>query len=152
VCPERIVAEAIRALRSAHPYEEPAYDVYPLKAEPSSRGAGRYGIYRPTAAERGRPGSVTLSELLEDVKSKPNVRHLSYFGDAGRAVSRVAICCGSGGELLSAAIAAQCDAFLTGEATFHTSLAARSAGMTLILAGHYATERPAMEQLAAILA
>jgi putative NIF3 family GTP cyclohydrolase 1 type 2 len=66
-------------------------------------------------------------------------------------VSRVGICCGSGGELLAAAIARGCDAFVTGEARFHTCLEARAAGIGLVLAGHYATERPAMEHLAEIL-
>jgi putative NIF3 family GTP cyclohydrolase 1 type 2 len=40
---------------------------------------------------------------------------------------------------------------LTGEARFHTCLEARTAGIGLVLAGHYATERPAMEYLAGIL-
>jgi putative NIF3 family GTP cyclohydrolase 1 type 2 len=64
----------------------------------------------------------------------------------------VAIACGSGGEFLSAAIARNCDVLLTGEARFHTCLEARGVGIGLVLAGHYATERPAMEHLAAVIA
>lgn len=63
-------------------------------------------------------------------------------------ISRVAICCGSGGSLLSHAVAAKCDLFLTGEATFHNCLEAQAAGICLLLIGHFASERFAMEQLA----
>lgn len=63
-------------------------------------------------------------------------------------ISRVAICCGSGGSLLSHAVAAKCDLFLTGEATFHNCLEAQAAGICLLLIGHFASERFAMDQLA----
>ena len=47
---------------------------------------------------------------------------------------------------------AGCDVLLTGEARFHACLEARTLDIGLILPGHYATERPAMENLAEILA
>ena len=56
--------------------------------------------------------------------------------------------CGAAGEYLADACAAGCQAFLTGEARFHEALRARDAGVGLLLAGHYATERPALETLA----
>jgi putative NIF3 family GTP cyclohydrolase 1 type 2 len=96
--------------------------------------------------------SPRLSELVELIKSRLKVSTLQVVGELDAHVSRVGICCGSGGELLSAAISAGCDVFFTGEATFHKSLEARTAGIALVLAGHYATERPAMEHLAALLA
>lgn len=63
-------------------------------------------------------------------------------------VRRVAICCGSGGSLLGAAIKEGCDLFVTGEATFHTCLEAQYHGIGLLMVGHYASERFAMEYLA----
>lgn len=143
-CPERLVPEVVRRLRAAHPYEEPAYDVYPLRSEPSSLGAGRVGNI---AAGTSR----TLAELVTHIKKRMKISTLQVVGDLSAAVTRVGICCGAGGELLSAATAAGCDAFFTGEARFHNCLESRSAGMALLLAGHYATERPAMESLATIL-
>jgi dinuclear metal center YbgI/SA1388 family protein len=149
VCPEALVPEALRRLRSAHHYEEPEYDVYPLRSESSKRGSGRIGTFR---LDSGREATATrpvkLADLFNRVKSALKVSRLSCAGDPDCDVSRVGICCGSGGDLLSAAIAAGCDAFLTGEATFHKSLEARTAGIALILAGHYATERLGMEFLA----
>ena len=143
-CPERLVPEVVRRLRAAHPYEEPAYDIYCLRAEPSEIGAGRAGTFRAG-------GSGTLAELVSLIKVRLNVRTLQVVGDLSSPIRRVGICCGAGGELFPAAIGAGCDAFLTGEARFHNCLEARSAGIALILAGHYVTERPAMESLATIL-
>jgi putative NIF3 family GTP cyclohydrolase 1 type 2 len=86
------------------------------------------------------------------VKAKLAVTTLPYVGDLSQPVSRVAIACGSGGEFLSDALRHKCDVLLTGEARFHSALEARTAGIGLVLAGHYATERPAMQRMAEILA
>ncbi len=72
--------------------------------------------------------------------------------DSGRMAHQVAIACGSGASLLPAALDQQCDLFLTGEATFHQCLEARAAGVSLLMIGHFASERFAMEQLAKRLA
>jgi putative NIF3 family GTP cyclohydrolase 1 type 2 len=62
------------------------------------------------------------------------------------------VACGSGGDFLDAAIAAGCEVLVTGEARFHTSLAAEASNIALVLAGHYATERFGVEHLAKVLA
>lgn len=62
-------------------------------------------------------------------------------------VTRVGIGCGSGGGFLAAAKARGCQVLITGEATFHTCLEAQANGIGLVLVGHYASERFAMEQL-----
>ncbi|MFN0053373.1 MAG: Nif3-like dinuclear metal center hexameric protein [Planctomycetales bacterium] len=151
VCPADKVAAVLDHLRKVHPYEEPAYDVYPLQSGPSARGAGRVGTLPIAATEPGNR-RMALSELLSKIRDRLPAPGLQYVGDPAREVSRVGICCGSGGELLDAAAAGGCDVFLTGEARFHTCLEAQSLGIALILAGHYATERPAMEYLAGVLA
>ncbi len=142
VCPESLVPEALRRLRSAHPYEEPACDVYPLVPRNSKHGTGRCG-------ELVSPDS--LGEFITHVQKCLRIGAVQYTGDLAQTVSRVAIACGSGGEFLETAIGRKCDVLLTGETRFHTSLEARGAGIGLILAGHYATERPAMEHLAAVI-
>jgi hypothetical protein len=150
VCPERLVPEALRRLRGAHPYEEPAYDVYPLKPDTTRRGSGRIGLL-PAPDAAGTRASHTLADLVALVKTKLAISEAAYTGEPQRPISRVAIACGSGGEFLSAAIEKSCDVLLTGEARFHASLEARETGIGLVLAGHYATERPAMEYLAGVL-
>jgi putative NIF3 family GTP cyclohydrolase 1 type 2 len=64
----------------------------------------------------------------------------------------VAIACGAAGEFLSDSIRADADVFVTGELRFHDALTARAAGVGVIVPGHYATERPAVEVLAGRLA
>ena len=97
------------------------------------------------------PAAQSLQAFMEGVKASLNVSSLQYVGDPGKLIRRVGIACGSGGEMLGLAIAQQCDVLLTGEARFHTLLEARARNVSLVLAGHYATERPGMEQLAAML-
>jgi dinuclear metal center YbgI/SA1388 family protein len=150
VCPERLVPEALRRLRAAHPYEEPACDVYPLQADAVRRGSGRTGLLAATDAA-GAPVRHTLADFVELVKTRLAVAEAPFAGDPHQLIARVAVACGSGGEFLSAAVSRKCDVLLTGEARFHTCLEARASGTGLVLAGHYATERPAMEHLAAVL-
>ena len=85
---------------------------------------------------------------MESVKSFLKIEQVQIVGAADQQVEQVAVGCGSAGEFLAAAQAAGCDLLLTGETRFHTSLEAESRGMGLILAGHYATERFAVERLA----
>ncbi|NOX56863.1 MAG: Nif3-like dinuclear metal center hexameric protein [Planctomycetes bacterium] len=106
-------------------------------------GAGRCGTL---------PRAMTLGELMAQVKDRLSVGHLQFVGDEQRSVRRMAIACGAAAEFLPDALQQNCQVFLTGEARFHACLEARSRGLALILPGHYATERPAMERLAEILA
>jgi dinuclear metal center YbgI/SA1388 family protein len=108
-----------------------------------SAGGGRCGDL---------PAPVALRELLASVKSRLSVARLPFVGDEGVPVARVGIACGAAAEFLPDAARAGCQALITGEARFHACLEARERGVALILAGHYATERPAMERLAEILA
>ena len=73
-------------------------------------------------------------------------------GDLSQPVRRVAVACGTAGEFLSDSIRSRADVFVTGELRFHDALTARTAGIGVIVPGHYATERPAVEELAAKLA
>ena len=73
---------------------------------------------------------------------------MQTVGDPARTVERVAIVCGAGGELLNDAVRCRADVFLTGELRFHDYLTAQGQGLALVLPGHYATERPGVEELA----
>lgn len=115
-------------------------------------GAGRYGQL---------PHPVSLADFLKQVRkslssaSSSDVSRvpmlLQYTGDLTRTVSKVAVACGSAGEFLKDSQRAGCDLFLTGETRFHTHLEAEEMGMALVLAGHYQTERPAVESLAELI-
>ena len=81
-----------------------------------------------------------------------NAGFLQVVGDAAKPVQKIAVACGAAGEFLSDSIRAKADVFVTGEMRFHDALAARTAGIGVLIPGHYATERPAIEELAAKLA
>ena len=74
------------------------------------------------------------------------------LGDTGSQISRVGIGCGSAGEFIRPASRAGCQVLLTGEARFHTCLEAEALGIAMILPGHFASERFALETLATQLA
>ncbi len=140
--PEGKIDAAVRAVRAAHSYEEPAFDVYPLRASPDG-GEGRVGtLASPT----------TLAEFARRVKAACHATAVQSVGDGAMAVTTVAIACGAAGEFLTDAVRAKADVFVTGEVRFHDCLTAEAAGVGLVLPGHYASERPAVEELAGRLA
>jgi putative NIF3 family GTP cyclohydrolase 1 type 2 len=139
VCSDSNVDVVVAAMRKAHSYEEPAFDVYPLRPRAGSVGEGRVGrLANP----------CTLQEFAALVKSGLHAKGVQTVGDSNRRVERVAIACGAGGDLLKDAVRTKADVFLTGEARFHDCLAAQAEGVALALAGHYATERCGVEMLA----
>jgi dinuclear metal center YbgI/SA1388 family protein len=148
ICGADRISGALAALRSAHPYEEPAYDVYPLEPQPAGIGAGRVGRL---ASAADAAACISLGEFCRLVREKLRIGSLQFVGDPNQPVRRVGIACGAGGDFLNDALAKWCDVLVTGEARFHTCLEARTAGIGLVLAGHYATERPAIEHLAGVL-
>ncbi len=138
VCPEEAVNDVVTAVRRAHSYEEPAYDVYPLRPAAAGPGEGRLGhLSQP----------VPLSSLIQAVKEMLKATFVQVVGDPERPVARVAIACGAGGEFLNDAVQARADVFLTGEVRFHDCLNAQAHGLALVLPGHYATERIGVEDL-----
>jgi len=86
------------------------------------------------------------------VRTAVAAEYLEFCGQLESQVARVAVACGSAAEFLEDAIRLGCDTFVTGEARFHSALEARGAGVNLILLGHYSSERPAVEQLAKVMA
>jgi hypothetical protein len=147
ILPVEKLDRVVAAVRGSHSYEEPAFDVYPLVFP-------RGGEVKPGEGE-GRIGELAspqpLGEFARRVKAELKAAGLQLVGDPAKPVCRVAVACGAAGEFLTDTIAAKADAFLTGEMRFHDGLAARAAGIGVVLPGHYATERPAVEALAKIL-
>jgi len=115
----------------------------PAVGRTDGSGVGRVGDWG------GEGGFAGLGAAIRDAANLPAVRVVPPGDDSVRAV---AVACGSGGSLLDAARAAGCDVFLTGEMSFHDCLRCRSAGVGVVLTGHYASERFALETLAERLA
>ena len=92
--------------------------------------------------------AIPLIEAIANLKRFLGVEHVQVVGRMDRPVRRVAVACGAAGEFLTQAIAAKCDLFVTGETNFHTCLEAQARGIALVLTGHFASERFAVELLA----
>jgi len=147
IVPQRLLSRVIDAMRKAHPYEEVAFDVYPLAQAGEINGMG---------AGMGRVGNVpegsTIEMMLNRVKRELGVDHLLVSGDVERSLRKVAVCAGAGGDLLNEVIAEKVDLYLTGELRHHDALRARSAGVTVACALHSNSERVALNALSARLA
>lgn len=139
VCPESQVDRAVEAMCKAHSYEEPAFDVIRLRPRASVTGVGRVGNLSQ---------ATSLGDFSEQVRMAVKVAALQVVGPLTRPVSRVAIVCGAGGEFIHDAIRTGADVLLTGEARFHDCLAAQAQNVAMVLPGHYASERPGIEDLA----
>jgi len=142
VVPPDRVAEVVRALRNAHSYEEPAFDLYPLAGLDERTGLGRVG----TLARR-----QTLRAFVEKVRRSLKVKTVEVVGSPGRRIERVAVVGGGGGAFWPQALGSGAQVLVTGEMKHHDRLASRDAGLVTVLAGHYATEHVALAGLAKLL-
>jgi hypothetical protein len=126
------LARAVKALLAAHPYEEPAFDIYPLLNEGERFGLGRIGQLSYPA---------TLSEFAARVKEGLHAPGLRYVGNPEATINRVALCSGSGASLLREAARAGADCLVTGDIKYHEARDAEDLGIALIDAGHFPSEQ-----------
>lgn len=130
-------AKVIKALLDAHPYEEVAYDIYPLENKNSGAGFGCTGYLNRPLGEK---------DFLELVSSAFGTRGIRYSGLTGRDIGKVALCGGSGESLINDALASGADAFITADIKYHTFL--NSADRILLAdIGHYESEKFSVEIL-----
>jgi dinuclear metal center YbgI/SA1388 family protein len=126
------VPGVVRAMKAAHPYEEVAYDVYPLDNTSSKYGMGIIGTLK-------KP--MRLERFLDLLKKRLHTKALRCTASPVTTIRRVAACGGAGVELVSAAVAQNADAFITADVKYHDFHDA-TGKILLIDAGHYETEHP----------
>jgi len=129
VTPEDLPA-VLAEVKAAHPYEEPAFDVFETRGRSERYGLGRIGRLPAPLAPR------QLASLLREKLGCPPLKCVLGKGP----IERVAVCGGSGGDLLERAGLVGAQALITADVKHSQMLAAGDLGMTLIDAGHYATE------------
>lgn len=112
VLPRHRRAEVVAALRAAHPYEEPGFDLLELAELPGPRGSGRIGVLDRPAPLRDFARQVV--DALPETRSVVRVA-----GDAGREISTVAVCGGAGDFLLDRARSVGVDAYVTSDLRHH---------------------------------
>ena len=140
IMPRRIRSRVLTALFNAHPYEEVAYDLYPLENPGDSWGLGRVGrLEKP----------VPLEQLVQEARRVLDPGGaLRFLGDPGQMVEKVALLGGSGGSYIDRAVESGAQVYITGDIKYHEAQRAADAGLALIDAGHEATERPVLAAVA----
>jgi len=128
----------IEAIKSAHPYETPAFYHYPV-----SNANPAYGLGLVCANDAGLSLSQ-LQKLCHDKLRNPAPRLYLLGKEAGYVPERIAICGGSGGSMISAA-SRKAELFISGDFSYHQIL---ESGLPLIDAGHFFTEYPVVPYLA----
>jgi dinuclear metal center YbgI/SA1388 family protein len=121
----------IKALLAVHPYEEPAFDIYPLLNEGKKLGLGRVGQLKQP---------LSLADFAIQVERDLGVSGLRYVGNPETLVSRVALCSGSGASLIHSAARIGADVLVTGDVKYHDARDAEDLGLALVDAGHFSTE------------
>jgi dinuclear metal center YbgI/SA1388 family protein len=145
VAPTRLRAHVVTALRAAHPYEEPAFDIFALAAVPADVGLGRVG--RLSSPE---PLSAFVSRVHDALPGTSwGVR---ASGDSEAVVSRVAVCGGAGDSLLNRVADAGVQAYVTADLRHHPADEHRRASdVALVDVAHWASEFPWCTQAADLL-
>lgn len=145
VAPARARAAVLTAMRAAHPYEEPAFDIFALLPPPGAAGLGRIG-------RLPQPEPLRRFVSRVDAALPATSWGVRAAGDPELAVSRVAVCGGAGDSLLAAAAGAGVQAYLTADLRHHPADEHRRASeVALIDVAHWASEFPWCAQAADLL-
>ena len=129
--------KVIVEMKKVHPYEEVAYDVYPLENENVNYGMGVIGELS---------NELSQKEFLYHVSKSLGTKNLRFTQGSKSKIKKVAVCGGSGSDLLDAAKQSSADAFVTADIKYHTFQDAENE-ILLIDAGHYETEISVLDEL-----
>lgn len=129
VVPHSVHRAVIQAMLKAHPYEEVAYDLYPMDLKGRSFGLGRVGAL---------PRPESLDAFAERVKAAFDVPFVRIVGDGSRQVRKVAVLGGSGSRYIRHAKFAGADVLVTGDIDYHTAHDADAMGLAIVDPGHNA--------------
>jgi len=138
IVPAAKLEDCIAAMKKAHPYETPAFDVFKLYNTQSKFGLGRIG-------KLAQP--LRIKQIINRIKKLTGVQTAGIVGDEKRLVKTAAVCAGSCGKIINAVIAAKADCYITGELKHHYAIAAQEAGLTCICLSHSVSERFILKKL-----
>ena len=131
VLPTSLVSCVIAKIKTVHPYEEMAYDVYALNV---TMPDAEYGLGRIGQVEN----PVEASEYIQHVKQALNVSHARFVGNMNKKIKTVAIIGGSGSSYIGPVKAKKADLFITGDVGFHDAQDAQEMGLNILDVGHHA--------------
>ncbi|HAL44880.1 MAG TPA: Nif3-like dinuclear metal center hexameric protein [Phycisphaerales bacterium] len=139
IVPAEKIEKVVNAMKAAHPYEVPAFDIIKLHSLGDKIGLGRIGLLE-------KP--VQFGALLKNIKRMTGSKAAGIVGPKKRLVKKAAVCAGSCGKLIMNVIAEKCDLYLTGEIKHHQALAAQEAGVTVVCLSHTVSERFILKKVA----
>ena len=139
IVPAERIAAVVAAMRKAHPYETPAFDVIKLSQIERQYGLGRIGTLE-------KPQQ--LSEIIRKIKKATGAKSAGIIGTQKRIVKKAAVCAGSCGKIVSSVISEGCDLYVTGELKHHQALAAAEANLTVVCLSHSVSERFILKKIA----
>ncbi len=139
ILPEKLQKKVTSAILRAHPYEEPAYDFYPLSNQGPAYGLGRIG-----SLEEALPTENFLARLKRLLPE-----NCPRFIDGGqKTVQKIALCSGAGAEFIDRAKFSGADLYLTSDVKYHEARHAEEIRLSVVDGGHFGTEYPAISYLA----
>ena len=129
----------LAAMKKAHPYEKPAFDVFKLCNPQDSLGLGRIGrLAKPTR----------IRQIVARIKKQTGAKAIGIVGEPNRIVKKAGVCAGYCGKIINMVIAQKADLYVTGELKHHQALAAQEANLTCLCLGHSVSERFILKKLA----
>ena len=146
IVPEALAERAVRALRRAHPYEEPAFDLIPLQNRGKRRGYGAIGyVDKPMSLKEF--DSFFKATLSNDgaalyPRSDYRLSGIRIAGEEDMKVRKIGIANGSGNSFVGKALALGVDLLITGELDYHSLLDGLAGGMAVCEMGHFLSEVP----------
>lgn len=141
IYPVHLERKILTALLKAHPYEEPAYDLYPVSNSFKQTGSGMIGELQEEIDEL---------EFLKQIKERLSTKIIRHTALLGKPVKRAAVCGGAGGFLLQAAIKAGADVFITADYKYHEFFDA-DGKIVIADVGHFESEQFTQELLLEII-
>ncbi len=131
---ERNIKKAVAEMKKVHPYEEAAYDLYPLRDFGGSalEGMGAVGNF-----ETG----VTLAQLSDKIQALFSPVFINYCGNLNKKIKKIAVVSGSGFSFLDSAVKSRCDVLISSELTHSRAIEAGKKGICLIELSHFDTEK-----------
>ena len=128
VFPEHLETRVVSAMLKTHPYEEPAFDLYPLAVKGQELGLGRVGEL---------PREMSLEEFAAYVKEAFQVDGVRVVGNLDDRIKKVAVLGGDGNKYFAKAKMSGADVYVTGDFYYHTAHDALNMGLNVVDPGHH---------------
>lgn len=138
IVPQKLVKKVVLAMLQTHPYEEVAYDLYPLVEPIKNSYLGRIGEL---------PRVMNAKEFKAHLTQYLPHSNFRFAGVIPSEIKTVALCSGGGAEFIGAAKACGADAYLTGDVKYHDAQHAKELQILVVDGGHFGTEECVAEGL-----